>query len=386
LASALRKLIVKRAWAEAPAHLAARRDLLGCGVSSNKEALVALRATLTKLAAVAGLLCIGAATPAAHSFVPVHRNNFPDAFVVPHGGGFIAYATNDGVNLPMLTSSDLVTWTPVMDPARPGERLDGLPELGAWAKEDFTWAPEVFEIGGRWLLYYTASSRKLDAQCIGVAVADNPRGPFRDPLGQHLICQEALGGTIDANVVQSEDGKHYLYYKNDGNRIRKPTALWGQQLAADGLSVIGQPVQLLGDRERWKDRVIEAPTMVRSPGGYQMFYSAGYYGWNPEDRLSPYSMGYANCTGPLGPCVDAPDNPILHSFNDRESGCVSGPGHQSVFKGAGRTFVSFHAWAATPACRKLEDERYLYIAPLFWKDGKPQIGPSLRPRGASEPG
>ena len=90
---------------------------------------MALRAALTKLAAVAGLLCIGAAQAAETSFVPVHRDNFPDPFVVEHNGEFIAYATNAGVNLPMLTSRDLINWTPVIDPAIPGsdKRRDGLP-------------------------------------------------------------------------------------------------------------------------------------------------------------------------------------------------------------------------------------------------------------------
>ena len=327
----------------------------------------------------------GSAPAAAEpSFVPVHRDNFPDAFVLEHQGEYIAYATNDGVNLPMLTSRDLMIWNPVADPAQPTKRLDGLPQLGTWAKEGFTWAPEVFAIGGRWLLYYTASSRKLDAQCIGVAVAPHPKGPFRDAAAAPLVCQADLGGTIDANMLRDRDGKLYLYFKNDGNRVRKPTALWGQRLADDGLSLVGRPVQLLDDRAKWKDRVIEAPTMVRSPGGYQMFYSAGYFGWNPENRLSPYAMGYAKCLGPLGPCTDAPENPILHSFNDREAGCLSGPGHQSIFQAGGRSYISFHAWAAKSGCRKLEDERYLYVAPLFWKDGKPQIGPSLRPVGAGE--
>ena len=313
------------------------------------------------------------------SFVPVYRDNFPDPFVVQHKGEFIAYATNDNINLPMLTSRDLVNWTPVVDSAR--RRIDGLPSLGAWAKPGFTWAPEVFQIGGRWLLYYTASSRKLNSQCIGVAVADNPKGPFRDTNPSHLICQTDLGGTIDANVLKDADGKHYIYYKNDGNRIGKRTALWGQQLSADGLAVVGQPVRMVGDEEKWTARVIEAPTMIRSAAGYQMFYSGGYFGWNPEDRLSPYAMGYANCSGPLGPCKPAAENPLLHSFNDREAGCVSGPGHQSIFQVGNRTFLSFHGWAATSGCRKLEDERYLYVAPLFWKDGKPTIGLSLRPQG-----
>jgi hypothetical protein len=110
-----------------------------------------------------------------------------------------------------------------------------------------------------------------------------------------------------------------------------------------------------------------------------LFYSGGFFGWNPEEGgLSPYSMGYASCAGPLGPCRDSPDNPILHSFSDRQAGCISGPGHQSIFEAAGRWFISFHAWAATSSCHKAEDKRYLYVAPLLWKDGKPVIGESLR--------
>jgi hypothetical protein len=40
--------------------------------------------------------------------------------------------------------------------------------------------------------------------------------------------------------------------------------------------------------------------------------------------------------------------------------------------------MAFHAWASTSACRKAKDERWLYVAPMVWKDGKPQIGASLR--------
>ena len=321
------------------------------------------------------------ASQAEPSFVPVFRKNFPDAFILPHGPEFIAYSTNDGPNVPMARSTDLVHWSFVTDPAT-GKERDALPQLGSWAKTGFTWAPEVIGVGSRWLLYYTASDRSRNAQCIGVATATNPEGPFRDTSDTPLVCQTKLGGTIDASAFRDTDGNLYLYFKNDGNRVHERTWLWGQRLSSDGLSAVGGPVALIGDRERWKDAVIEAPTMVRGPVGYTLFYSGGFFGWNLEEGgLSPYAMGYATCSGPLGPCKDAPDNPILHSFKDREAGCLSGPGHQSVFTVGTRSFISFHAWAASRFCRKEGDKRELYIAPLFWKDGKPVIGPSLRARG-----
>lgn len=118
--------------------------------------------------------------------------------------------------------------------------------------------------------------------------------------------------------------------------------------------------------------------MVHSPIGYELFFSAAYFGWNDDQRLSPYGMGYASCAAPLGPCIKSPDSPVLHSFRESQAGCLSGPGHQSIFQVGARTFMSFHAWQATSSCRKFEDKRFLYIAPIFWKEGKPQIAPSLR--------
>lgn len=346
---------------------------------------MAFRAMIRRLAvAAAALLCVAAAPEP--SFVPVFQQDFPDAFVLPHGSQFIAYATNNGPNVPVAVSNDLVHWAFAGDPARPGKQLDALPKLGNWAKEGFTWAPEVLPLGDKYLLYYTASDARKNAQCIGVAIASTPFGPFVDSNPQPIVCQLALGGSIDADAFRDADGKLYLYFKNDGNRVHSRTSLWGLALAADGLSVIGEPVELLKDSQGWEDWVVEAPTMIHSPAGYDLFFSGGFFGWNPEEGgLSPYAIGYATCTGPLGPCTAAPENPILHSFNDREAGCLSGPGHQSIFQVGARSFISFHAWAADAHCRKRDDARYLYIAPLFWKDGKPVLGPSLREQGSAQP-
>ena len=319
------------------------------------------------------------------SFVPVYRHNFPDAFVVLNNGEFVAYSTNAGLNLPMLTSKDLVHWTPVTGPD--GKRLDGMPALAPWVQEGRTWAPEVMRVGAKWLLYYTAHHRARNVQCVGVAAASNPKGPFRDASTEPLVCQYDQGGTIDASPFRDADGRLYLYYKSDGNAVGKTTYIWGQQLSPDGTSVAGKAVPLIKDDAAWEWRLVEAPAMVRAPGSYQLFYSAAFFGWDyPKERLSNYATGYANCTGPLGPCTDAPENPILHSFNEREAGCLSGPGHPAIFQVGQRHFIAFHAWAATNGCRRAEDERFLYIAPLFWKDGKPQIGVSLRPNGAAERG
>jgi beta-xylosidase len=338
---------------------------------------VSLRACVRSIAVGASLWCVCAPVAAEPAFVPVFRENFPDPFVLQHGGEFIAYSTNDGPNVPMARSTDLVHWSFVTQPGSANKR-DALPKLGAWAKAGFTWAPEVFQLGNRYLLYYTASDVKRDAQCIGVAEAGDPLGPFVDTRSEPIVCQTELGGSIDADAFRDADGKLYLYFKNDGNRIGKHTAIWAQQLAPDGLSVVGPARELIRDDQPWEQRLVEAPTMVRSPIGYELFFSAAFFGWNPDQERSPYGMGYATCSSAVGPCKKSRDNPMLHSFYDRESGCISGPGHQSIFTVGQRSFISFHAWEATRGCRRAGDKRYLYIAPIFWKDGKPQIAPSLR--------
>jgi hypothetical protein len=151
-------------------------------------------------------------------------------------------------------------------------------------------------------------------------------------------------------------------------------------MGADGLSVAGPATDLgMTDKDAWEQNVIEAPSMVRTRDGLVMFYSGGYFGWNDNQRTSPYAMNYAMCTGPLGPCRDAGPKPILYSFNDSKgSGCLSGPGHQTIFRANGGTFIAFHGWATTAGCRKAKDARQMYVAPFGWEQGKPVIAPSLR--------
>ena len=329
-----------------------------------------------------GALCaawLGVAAPAAAApapqFAPVLSRDFPDPFVLAAGDRYIAYATNGpkgDPNVQVALSSDLRQWRMAGD---------AMPELPAWVNDGSTWAPEVLRVGDRYLLYFTARHRKSGLQCVGVAGAADPLGPFVATAPEPLVCQFALGGTIDANPFRDADGKLYLYFKNDGNNpaADKPAEIWGQRLSADGLRLEGAPVSLLRNDAAWEGRVVEAPTMARHAAGYTMLFSANDYGWQDHQRLSAYAIGYARCAGPLGPCTDAGDNPLLYSFNSRDAGCLSGPGHQAVFDAGGRAFIAFHAWSATPGCRRLDHRRYMYVAPLGWKDGKPVIGPSLQP-------
>lgn len=334
------------------------------------------------------LLALGLAGTAiggpAKLFEPAFATDFPDPFIMRNGTEFIAYATNaqrDQANVQMARSVNLTDWELIRD----GDNLrDAMPVLPPWARNGATWAPEVLRTAAGYVLHFTAKDKRSGLQCLGAAFSTDPRGPFRSDAAEPLVCQTDEGGTIDSSPFRDGDGTLWLYYKNDGNNpaFRKSTAIYGQRLSPDGLRAEGAPVALVSNDTKWEAHVIEAPTMVRHGADYILFYSANHYGWETHQELSPYAMGYAKCSGPMGPCTDAAANPILHSFKDRKAGCLSGPGHQSVFSVGARQFISFHAWAATAGCRRFDNRRYLYIAPLLWENGVPKIGVSLRPAAA----
>jgi beta-xylosidase len=332
------------------------------------------------LAAAAAPLAIAAVADPPF-FAPALSVDFPDPFVMRAGDRWLAYATNPErgrVNVQMATSPDLSTWASLKD--SDGKLHDAMPVLPSWAKRGYTWAPEVLKTGATYVLYFTARDRKSNLQCIGAASAADPAGPFASPAADPLVCQKDLGGSIDPSPFRDSDGSLYLYFKNDGNNpdVRKPDRIFVQRLAPDGLSLTGEAAALLrNDPGSWEGAVIEAPTMVRRPEGYFLFFSGNDYGWPAEQRLSAYAMGYATCSGPAGPCREAPDNPLLTSRMGKE-GCLSGPGHQAVFESDGTSYIAFHAWAADPGCHLLDPKRYLYVAPLVWQNGHPGICRTLR--------
>ncbi|GAA4605107.1 beta-xylosidase [Actinoplanes octamycinicus] len=285
----------------------------------------------------------------------IYPENFPDPGVIEADGTWYAYGTNNATdNVPLLTSTDLEHWTPAGDV---------LPEVGSWAQRGNTWAPEVVRTdAGKYVLYYTARWSKADRQCIGAAVADTPAGPFVDPSDRPLICQDADGGSIDASPYRHTDGSLYLYWKNDGNHIGKPTFLYGQKLTPDGLSLTGDPVQLMVNDKPWQAHVIEAPQMVRHDDKLYLFYSANAF---DTDR---YAVGYATCDTPLGPCHDAPENPILASFPQ-----AAGPGHSYlVTKADGSTWLLYHAWPPD-SIGSVSPGRQLWLSRVDWPDGKPVV-------------
>ncbi|MBV9929382.1 MAG: family 43 glycosylhydrolase [Alphaproteobacteria bacterium] len=310
--------------------------------------------------------------------------NFPDPFVARFGRTYYAYATGAQLgerrrNVQVIRSLDLRNWS------APAEALPDA-NLPRWAdaRDVQVWAPEAARIGGRYVLYFNARHRTLTRtetppsgpqvlkrHCIGAAVAARPEGPYRG-AAKPLACAAFRDGTIDPSPFRDFGGRRYLYFKDDGNCCGRKSAIWGVRLRPDGLAPAGAPVRLFENDQSpakyddWEWRVVEAPTMVRRGGAYILLYSGNYFG------NKNYSVGYRVCAGPLGPCRDPGDNPILWSH--RASPLI-GPGSQSVLAARTGDLIFFHGWNRDPDAHEVAGvhKRCLYVAPLEWVRGRPRV-------------
>jgi hypothetical protein len=344
---------------------------------------VAVAATL--FGAASGAFAVAPAAGAVN-WAPVNSTDFPDPSVlyVPASAGqpavYYGFATqnttNAGptVNIQEATSSDGIHWTP--------SNSDALPtaDIGSWAKPGDTWAPSVttYTNGANatvYVMYYTATERSSGYQCIGMATASVPSGPYVDTSSSPVECQLGDGGSIDPNVfTDPKTGTAWLLWKNDGNRFNPPmhTFIWSVPLTSSLVPTGAAPQQLLQDNQGWQGGVVEGPDMVYEPatgggggGTYVLFYSGGVYGTNT------YAVGWATCTnGPGQPCQDSTtDNPLLTTAPG-----MSGPGGPFVYTiaGSGQQEMAFAAWEGTTIGYLSCGVRPMYLATLGLNpDGTP---------------
>jgi hypothetical protein len=312
------------------------------------------RGAVAALAAVAADCAVADdAVAAPGSRPPVLPYDFADPEVVQVGGTYYGYATNGGGgNVQLIRSGDLVHW----------EWLgDALPALPAWAAPHRTWAPAVLTRPGRHVLYYSVRHRASGRQCISVAVASRPEGPFVDGSSGPFVCQLDRGGSIDPSTFVDGDGRAYLLWKSEDETVGGRATLWSAPLSADGLSLAGRPAALLRAEQAWEHGTIEGPAMVRAGGAVHLLYSGS--SWARAD----YGVAHARCTGPLGPCRRSAGGPFLRSFGD-----AVGAGGAEVLRAAGgRSWLVFHAWTSPHV--GFPNRRTLRMAALSFPGGGPSL-------------
>lgn len=305
-----------------------------------------------------GTDCAAADIEVSHDSPAVHQD-WPDPAVLSanENGRTAYYLVSTGGTFPIRRSQDLVHWK---------ETGAALLETGRapWSPSgDRNWAPEIHPVGGRFVAYYTASSRPVptrrDPLAIGAAWADDVLGPYHH-LERPLV-EPGPYGVIDATQFTDDDGTPYLYWKTDGNCCGAPTEILAQQLAPDGLSLAAssQPTVVLRNDLGWEGAVVEAPWVVRRGDDYYLFYSA-------NDYHEPYATGVARARSPFGPFEKQP-LPLLSS-----NAWVQGPGHGSLVRFGDQDVFVHHGWVDGAG-------RFLFVSPLSWNDGWPRAqgdGPS----------
>jgi arabinan endo-1,5-alpha-L-arabinosidase len=292
---------------------------------------------------------------AAPGLVPAIDRDFPDPDLLLVEGTWYAYATNNATdtgsfdNVQVAASTDLIEWTTLPD---------AMPVLPDWVAPGDTWAPEVTQVGDTFVLFFTGYSETAFHQCIGVATASEPGGPFTAVGDDMLVCPAEEGGAIDATVFVDDDGSRWLLWKNDGNCCRLDTWISIAPLSADGLALAGEPTRLLMQGQPWEGDLIEAPTIVRRDGQYVLLYSGNAY------KSDQYAIGYATAPALLGPWTKHEGPWLTTDDLDYE---LIGPGGQDVVVADDEEYLAFHGWD------DYLTRRALYLVPLTWDGATPSI-------------
>ncbi|RZJ11700.1 MAG: carbohydrate-binding protein [Rubrivivax sp.] len=267
---------------------------------------------------------------------PPEYKGKPDWFVMPDYHVFSSDNLTDWKDHGVIVSQTSVEW---VDPT-------------AYAM----WAPDCVEKGGKYYFYFPAipkpdekeqgDEKRRPGFRIGVAVADNPEGPFK-PAPSYI---EGVRG-IDPNVLIDKDGTAYLYYS--ANKI------FVVKLKSNMTEIDGEPMVIENLPQKG---LIEGPFVFERNGIYYLTYP---HVANKIERLE-YAMG----PSPMGPFKHA--GVIL---DESESGCWTV--HHSVLDWQGQSYLFYHDRDLSPTFDK---NRSIRADKLFFNaDGTIQkVIPTLR--------
>ena len=312
------------------------------------------------LSSVFGLLLGYAAGAQVRATNPIVPGDHPDPTIIRVGNSYWTASTSGDwtPEFPLFRSSDLRHWTAA------GAIFSQSP---SWASGSF-WAPELVNDRGHILVYYVGRKRG-GPLCVAVATADRPEGPYADH--GPLVCQ--TDGSIDPAMARDEKGHPFLFWKEDGNSIGRPTPIWAQPLADDLIHVTGTPAQLIvNDPATWEGGVVEAPYIMRHAGRFYLFYAGNAC----CGTACHYAEGVARADHLLGPWMKDPANPIIRPNSNWKC-----PGHGTAVETAsGKDYFIYHAY---PATGTIYLGRESVLDRIIWSDGWPVINGGAGPSGGT---
>jgi beta-xylosidase len=224
----------------------------------------------------------------------------------------------DQVLMDAFSSKDLITWE------KHSRIIDTSAVKWAWQA---MWAPSVIEKDGKYFFFFGANDIQSDKEPggIGIAVSENPGGPYRDYLGKPLIDKFHNGAQpIDQFAFRDSDGKYYLIYGGwrHCNIVRLKDDFKGIEPSPDGNTF----------KEITPEGYVEGPFMFIRNGKYYFMWSEG--GWTGPD----YSVAYAVADSPFGPFKR------VGKILQQDRAIATGAGHHSVINipGTDQWYIIYH--------------------------------------------
>ncbi|MBR0543731.1 MAG: family 43 glycosylhydrolase [Bacteroidaceae bacterium] len=277
-----------------------------------------------------------------------------DPYILLDGDTYYAYGTNDANGIRCYTSDDLRVW-----------KYEGLALNKTNTTEtQWFWAPEVYRIGNKYIMYYSANEH------LYAATAPSPKGPFKQ-VGSYQM-EKLIGSEkcIDSHVFIDEDSTAYIFFVRftDGNCI------WQAKLSDDFITPVeGTLRKCFAASQSWElkmGRINEGPNIIKQGRRYYLTYSGNHY------ESQDYAVGYAYTTNiATGTWTKYTNNPILRRWDD-----LVGTGHHSLFydkEGALR--IVFHTHNSTESIHS----RLMYIGTMQFRSNNlvmlndPVIRPTL---------
>jgi arabinan endo-1,5-alpha-L-arabinosidase len=271
----------------------------------------------------------------------------------------VFYEHQTGPRVPGKTSRDLMSWEGAPS-ALGGRNPDWVAREVPEARD--LWAPDLSFFGGKYHLYYSASSFGSNSSCIGHATRDSMKeGAWADQ--GPVVCSNHGSrddwNAIDPNAIMDRDGKAYLFFGSfwDGIKVI--------ELNADG-SRSGNALHSVASRQ---GGAIEAPFVVRRCGYYYLFVS---FDKCCNGAMSTYNIRVGRSDKVLGPYKDKSGKALLEGGGTelvKSGGSWRGPGHNAILFHGKKAYNIYHAY------RSDNGNSTLRISELAWDaDGWPVSG------------
>ncbi len=243
---------------------------------------------------------------------PIIKGWYADSEVAIYGIQYWIYPTmsapfNEQVYKDAFYSSDLINWK------KQPHILDS--SIIKWVKSAL-WAPASIKKNNKYYLFLGANDihdGTKEIGGIGVAVADNPAGPYKDYLGKPLVGDIYNGAQpIDQYVFKDKDGTYYLIYGgwSHCNIAKLKSDFTGFIPFADGATF----------KSITPDGYLEGPIMFIRNGKYYFMWSEGSW------AHSNYRVAYAIEDNVMGPFKK------MGTILEQDAKVATGGGHHSVMQ------------------------------------------------------